>query len=390
MGAIAVERLDLGDARLREFERLPWRLYRGDPNWTPQLKMDLLGSRLLKVNGLLTADHPYQEQADVTHFIVRRDGQVVGRVSAAVNHRFNEYHDCKIGSFGFFETENDFEVASALLDAARDWVADRGMEILRGPGEYSNATYERQALLVDGFDTSPVVELTHNPPYYQDLIERYGFGKVMDYHAYRLDIDATESLRVRRVAAAVRARREIETRAASVKDFAEDVRLVARIYNEAWAENWGFLPLTMGEADVLADTLKPILDPELVRFAYVGGEPAAVLGAFPDPNWALRPRWKWYGDSDAVRIARLLAVRRHIPRVRLMFFGIRPRFRRLGIDAVLFEEVLDHALSKGYKECDISMLLEHNDLILRASEFMGARRYKTWRIYDLPLTGSSP
>jgi GNAT superfamily N-acetyltransferase len=190
---------------------------------------------------------------------------------------------------------------------------------------------------------------------------------------------------VLRVAADVISRREIETRAASVKDFAEDVRLVVRIYNEAWAENWGFLPLTMGEADVLADTLKSILDPELVRFAYVGGEPAAVLGAFPDPNWALRPRWKWYGDSDAVRIARLLAVRRHIPRVRLMFFGIRPRFRRLGIDAVLFEEVLDHALSKGYQECDISMLLEHNDLILRASEFMGARRYKTWRIYDLPL-----
>ena len=383
---VTVERLELEDPRLAEFERLPWSLYEGDPNWTPPFKMDLLGNRMLKVPGLLTPDHPYHLHADVTHFLARRNGTPVGRVSAAVNHRFNDYHRSRVGFFGFFEVENDFETASALLDHAKQWVAERGMDVLRGPGEYSNATHERQGLLIDGFDEPPVVELTHNPPYYQALIERYGFRKTMDYHAYRLIVDAPENPRLRRAAALVRKRRNITTRTADLKSFQEDVRLVIRIYNEAWAENWGFLPLTEEEADVLADTLKPILDPGLVRFAYLDGEPAAVIGAFPDPNWALRPRWRWYGDSDAVRITRLLAIRRHIPRLRLMFFGIRPEFRRLGIDAVLFEELLDYARSRGYEECDISMLLEDNDLVLRASEFMGAFCYKTWRVYDLPLS----
>ena len=111
----------------------------------------------------------------------------------------------------------------------------------------------------------------------------------------------------------------------------------------------------------------------------------SVLGAFPDPYYALRPRWKWYGDSDPVRVARLMRVRRHIPRIRLIFFGIKPKYRRLGVDAVLYDEVKQYAMKQGYQTCDISMLLEDNYLILRASSFMDAERYKTWRIYDLPL-----
>jgi GNAT superfamily N-acetyltransferase len=384
--AVRIQRIELGDERLEEFERLPWRLYKGDPHWTPPLRMDLLGNRLLKVDGLLTPEHTYHKHADVTHFLAYRGDRIVGRVSAAINHRFNEFYDTKVGNFGFFECEDDQEAANALFDAARDWVAELGMDTLRGPGEYSNVTHERQGLLIDGFDTDPMVELTHNPPYYQRLVETYGFEKAMDYHAHMLDVAAPENPRLRKAAALVRKRRDIHTRCVDMKRFVEDVRQVITIYNEAWARNWGFLPITQDEADVLAETLKPIIDPGLVRFAYVDGDVAAVLGAFPDPNYALKPRWGLTGDSDAVRLARLLRVRRHIPRVRLMFFGIRPGFRRMGIDAVLFEEVLDHARSTGVTECDISMLLETNDLVIRAAEFMGAERYKTWRIYDLPLS----
>ncbi|GAB4277532.1 MAG: hypothetical protein Kow0056_09070 [Coriobacteriia bacterium] len=382
---VTVEEVPLGDPRIKEFERLPWRLYKGDPHWTPPLRMDLLGNKLLKVDGLLTPDHPYHRYADVTHFLARRGRRVVGRISVAVNHRYNEYYDSRIANFGFFECEDDEQAAHALFDAAADWAREHGMDTLRGPGEYSNATHERQGLLIDGFDTDPTVELTHNPPYYQRLVESYGFTKAMDYHAYLLDVNAPENPRLRRAARLIRERRDIKTRTVDMKRFVEDVRQVITIYNEAWARNWGFLPITQEEADILAETLKPIIDPGLVRFAYVDGEAAAVLGAFPDPNWALKPRWGLAGDSDAVRIARLLRMRKRIPRVRLMFFGIRPGYRRLGIDAVLFEEVLDYARSRGVEECDISMLLDNNDLIIRASEFMGAKRYKTWRIYDLPL-----
>ena len=128
-----------------------------------------------------------------------------------------------------------------------------------------------------------------------------------------------------------------------------------------------------------------IVDPGIIRFAFVKGEPAAVLGAFPDPYYALRPRWRWYGDSDLVRTVRLLLMRWRIPRTRLMFFGVRPGFRQLGIDALLFYEAKEYGIKRGYLKCETSMLLEDNNLILRASKFMGAHHYKTWRIYDLPL-----
>lgn len=384
-GTLELEEIPLGDPRIKAFAGFPWRLYRGDPCWTPPLRGDLLGNRLLGLVGLLTPEHPYHRHAEVTHFLARREGQAVGRVSAAINHRFNEYHGVRIGFFGFFEVIRDYEVAQALLDRAQEWVRERKMAVLRGPGEYSNSTHERQGILLDGFRYPPTVESTHNPPYYGEFLERYGFRKAKDYHAHLLDVQAPVPERLERVAANVRQRREIETRPLVLKELVSEVRLIVGIYNEAWAENWGFLPITDEEADALAASLRLIVDPGLIRFAFVGGEPAAVLGAFPDPYYALRPRWRWYGDSDLVRVARLLWTRRRIPRGRLMFFGIRPRFRRMGIDALLFEEVKEYGMRRGYRECEASLLLEDNGLVLSASELMGAHRYKTWRIYDLEL-----
>ena len=276
-------------------------------------------------------------------------------------------------------------MAETLLDHAREWVEKRGMMILRGPGEYSNATHERQGILIDGFQYPPTVELTHNPPYYSEFLERYGFRKAKDYHAYTFDIRTPIPPRLKRYTEQWRLRKGVETRPLIFKKLLDEVHLIVKIYNEVWSQNWGFLPITDEEAGALADSLRLIVDPGLVRFAFVRGEPAAVLGAFPDPYYALRPRWRWYGDSDIVRMARLLWMRRHIPRIRVMFFGIRPDFRRRGIDAVLFNEVKEYAIKRGYRTGEGSLMLEDNKLILRASEFMGARRYKTWSIYDLPL-----
>lgn len=384
-GPLTLEQFGLGDARIREFARLPWRLYRGDPCWTPPLMMDLLGNRLLGAKGLLTAAHPYHRHAGVTHFLANREGHVVGRVAASVNRRFNEHHASRIGFFGFFECEDDPEAARSLLDAAAAWLRERGMTTMHGPGEYSNATHERQGVLVEGFEFPPTVELSHNLPYYAGLIEGCGLAKVKDYVAYMIEFRDVPEQRIRRLAAAVRTRANIETRPADMARFHEEVELIVRLYNEAWAANWGFLPLTDDDADAIAETLKPIVDPGLVRFAYIDGEPVAVFGAIPDPNWALRPRWKWYGDSDAVRLARLVRMRRHIPRVRLMFFGIRPQWRRLGIDAVLFQELYEYAALHGYTRGEPSMLLEDNEMVIRPSTAMGGREYKRWRIYEREL-----
>jgi GNAT superfamily N-acetyltransferase len=383
--AVTVTEIPLGDARIKEFVAFHWKHYAGNPHWVPQLNADLLGNKLLGLKGLLTPEHPYHRTATVTHFMAHRDGEPVGRVSVAINDRFNDYYDMKVAFFGFFEVVEDYAAAEALLAAARDWAKAHGATVLRGPGEYGNATHERQACLIDGFDADVYVEHTYNPPYYREFIERFGFAKAMDYHAYMIDLTKPITDRLARVATAVRERNNLTTRPVDMSRFDEDVRLVVDIYNQAWAKNWGFLPITDWEVDALVETLKPIIDPGLIRFAYYQGEPIAVLGAFPDPNKLLQPQWKWYGDSDYVRLARMFAGRRKIDRIRLIFFGIVPGYRRLGADALLFEEVHAHTNAKGYHDCDVSLLLEVNDLVIRASEFMGGERYKTWRIWDLPL-----
>ncbi len=388
MPALTVEEIPLGSRRMRLFAQVPWELHRADPLWTPPLRGDLLGSRVLGLTGLLTPAHPYHRHAQVTHFVAWRDGEPVGRISAAVNRRYNEYHGTRIGFFGFFDAMEDPQVVTALLDRAGQWARARGMSVLRGPGEYSTAIHERQGVLIDGFEWPPAVELTHNPPYYGPLLEACGCRKATDFYAYRLVVRPVPPPFLAGLAERAARRHGISTRPIEMKRLEEEIRLVIQIYNEAWAQNWGFLPLTDEEAASLADTLRPIADPGLVRFAFVDGEPAAVLGAFPDPYYALRPRHRWYGDSDLVRAGRLMLTRRHIPRTRLMFFGVRPGFRRLGVDALLFKEVFAYGAGRGYTECDMSLLLEDNHLVLRAAEHMGAARYKTWRVYDLDLDGS--
>ena len=385
MPSVYTEEISLGASRIRTFAKFPWYLYKNHPLWTPPLRGDLLGNRFLGLTGLLTPEHPYHRYAEVTHFLAWKYGKPVGRISASINKRFNDHYSTHIGFFGFFEVIHDYEVAKALLDRARAWVGDRGMTMLRGPGEYSNATHERQGILIEGFQYPPTIELTHNPPYYSEFLERYGFRKAKDYYAYTLNVQTSTPPRLARLAEQVRQRRDIETRPLILKNLRSDVHLIVKIYNESWAQNWGFLPITNEEAIALANSLRLVADPGLIRFAFVQGEPAAVLGALPDPNYVLRPHWHWYGDSDIVRVTRLLWKRRHIPFIRLMFFGIRPHFRKLGIDAILFSEVKKYALSRDYQECEASLLLEDNHLILRPSEFMGAQRYKTWRIYDLSL-----
>jgi GNAT superfamily N-acetyltransferase len=385
MAEFFIEEIPLGDGRLHDFVEVPWRLYRGDPCWTPPLRADYLGSKLLRLVGLLTPQHPYHQHAEVAHFLARRGSDLLGRVSAAINHRFNDYHHTQIGFFGFFETVEDFDVAGALLDAARNWVRERGMKVLRGPGEYSNATHERQGVLISGFEYPPTVELTHNPPYYSEFLERYGFHKAKDYVAYMgKHLRPQDASRLTRISEYARTRYGITTRVANLKSLHQEIRLLVQIYNESWAQNWGFLPLTDEEAHVLAESLRHVLVPELLRFAFVKGEPVAVVGALPDLYIPLRPRWRWPLDTDLIRLARVLLPRR-IPRVRGMFFGIRPGFRRMGIDALLFHELVTAGLRLGYTEIESSMMLEDNDQVIRLIEAFGLRRYKTWRIYDYDM-----
>ncbi len=382
---ITIEQYALGERRLKDFVRVPWVLLWGDPCWTPPLSGELLGSRTLGLTGLLSAHHPYHRHTEVTHFLARDGRRLLGRIAAAVNHRFNEHTAQKTGFFGFFDVCSSYAVAEMLLSRAEEWLRDRGMKVLRGPGGYSNATHEPyQAVLVDGFDHPPTVELTHNPPYYSVFLERFGLSKAKDYYAYRIPL-TPPSPRMNQLADAVQRRRAIETRIIDPSHLRAEVDRIVRIYNEAWSANWGFLPLCEDEAEAMAKSLRLVLDPGLMRFATVEGELAAVLGALPDPYVPLRPRWNRVRDSDMVRAMRVLRTKHRIPVMRLMFFGVRPRFRNVGVDAILYQQVQSYAFAQGYRICEPSMLLEDNDRILRAAAHMGGERYKTWRVYEMPL-----
>ena len=163
---VTIEQIPLGDRRLAAFVRVPWVLFDRDPYWTPPLNGELLGSRLLGLTGLLTPQHPYHANAVVTHFVARDGRRLLGRVSGAVNHRFNRHTGLNVGFFGFFDVCESYDVARKLLDGVRDWLQTHGVSAMRGPGGYSNATHEAyQGVLIDGFDEPPTVELTHNPPY---------------------------------------------------------------------------------------------------------------------------------------------------------------------------------------------------------------------------------
>jgi hypothetical protein len=382
---LIVKEIPLGDPELRDFVKFHWQLHKGEPCWTPPLNGDLLGSQLLGLKGLLTPKHPYHRHADVTHFMVWRGKTSLGRISAAVNRQYNDFHKTSFGFFGFFEVVPEYEVAKLLLDCARTWISGRGMTVMRGPGEYSNATHERQGILIDGFQYPPTVEMTHSPPYYSQFMEQYGFKKAKDYVAYLVHRDSYQISPLKRLAQRVNRTANIETRPLIMRKLKEEIRLIVQIYNEAWSQNWGFLPISAEEGDALADSLRLIIDPQLVQFAFINNEPAAVMGIIPDPNYALLPRWRWYGDSDLVRILRLLRVRRHIPRLRGMFFGIRPRYRNLGIPALMADKIASRILPRHYQECEASLMLDDNEPIIKLVRRFGGRYYKRWRIYDMAL-----
>ena len=367
----------------RAFARFAWQIYRDDPNWVPPIYMD----RLALLN---PEKHPFHEHADMQLFLARRGQEIVGTISAHVNHRHNEVHKDKVGFFGFFEVIDDDAVAEALFQAASDWLRGQGMEAIRGPESFSQN--EEVGLLIDGLDQPPVVMMTYNPAYYQGLIERAGFEKAQDLYAWltRTNIFDHEVQRLPRkfvhVADEARKREDLVVRKIDLKHFDEEVDKAKVVYNKAWEQNWGFVPMTDHEIVHLGKELKTILDPDLVLFAELDGQPAGVSIGVPDVNQALikaRPQPNMW--SLPLTLLKFLWYRRKIDTFRLLIMGVIPECRTLGIDALFYVETARAALRKGYEFCEMSWILESNDMMNRIIERLGGKIYKTYRIYEKPL-----
>ncbi|HID95329.1 MAG TPA: N-acetyltransferase [Candidatus Latescibacteria bacterium] len=362
-----------GKKDLHDFIMLPWKVYHGDRFWVPPLvreQKDLFNPQ----------KNPFYQHARVELFLARENGDTVGRIAAIVNENHNRFHNEKTGFFGFFEALPDYSIAERLLTVARKWLKQRGMEVMRGPMNFS--TNEECGLLIEGFDSSPLIMMTYNPRYYKGFMERYGLHKARDLFAFWIDSSLRPSEKVRRIFKKMSERQGVRVRHLNMKDFDQEVERIKAIYNSAWSGNWGFVPMTDEEFDHLAKLLKRIVVPELVLIAEVDGEPVAFSMALPDYNQVLK---RLNGRLGPVGVIKLLWFSRKIKQARLLTLGIKEGYRKRGIDSLLYMRTLLTAREKGYVGGEVSWTLEDNLLINRAIEMMGGKLYKKYRIYEIEI-----
>ncbi len=361
----------------REFLDFPYRLYRADPHWVPPL-------RLAQKDILDTRKHPFYLTADVEMFLAYRGTRAAGRIMAIINHAHNSFHNEHGGFFGYFESEDDREVASALIEAASNWVKERGAVFMRGPFNPS-PNYEC-GLLVEGFDSSPFVMMTYNPGYYIDLLEQSGLQKAVDMYAYQISPKSfilSDKLR----GVADRLRESINVRTVDMKNIRREADIIRRVYNDAWSNNWGFVPMIEEEFAHLTRDLKQIVDPRIVYIAEKKTddgktEPIGFFLAVPDINRALK---KIDGRLFPLGLVKLLWHSRRLSFFRIIIMGIVKEHQSLGVASLFYERIYRDVVKFGYEDSEMSWVLENNVTMNRAARLIGGRRYKTYRIYEMNL-----
>ncbi len=372
-GGVRVVPAEGADAR-EAFVRLPWRIYRDDPVWVPPLLSDVR-------TRMDPDEHPFHLHSDVRFLLALRDGRPVGRIAAIHNTRHVEHHDEPVGFFGFFEAERDAAVARALLDAAGDWLRGRGLEAMRGPASFS--TNEEAGLLVEGFHRPPAVMMPYNPPWYRDLLEDAGFEKAQDLVAYWLDHNEPPEFLLRAEKLVRRRYPDLEIRALRMDEWDREVERIHRLYNEAWQENWGFVPMTDAEFHHMAAELKPVVDPELALIAEDGdGEPVGFALSLPDLNQAIRHA---EGRLFPFGLLKILWHARSIDVCRVITLGLVEAYRGKGIDALLYLETFRRGAERGIAAGEFGWVLEDNEAMRRPLERLGAEVHKRYRLYDRAL-----
>ena len=356
---------------MRKFIQLPWRLYKGDPNWVPPLISELKKT-------FNKEKFPFFEHSEADFFLARCNGETVGRIAAIKNNNHLKIYNDGVGFFGFFESIDDQKVADALFDKAIQWVKDRGLKKIRGPENYSQN--EECGLLIDGFNLPPVVMMSYNPKYYQTLIETAGFEKAMDLYAYEIHEASIIPDRLARASEGLKKSGGFTIRQINMKKLDEEVEKIEAVYNQAWSENWGAVPLTEKEIEHLKKNLKQIVIPELVFIVEINGEPVGLSITIPDINEALI---KINGRLFPVGIIKLLWYSRKIKRARVLIMGVLKEHRKKGIDIVMYYETFRNGLARGINTGEMSWILENNYPMRRALERLGvANIYKTYCLYE--------
>ena len=363
---------------LDAFIKLPFRLYEDDPNWVPPLLY-------LERQRFQPKTNPFLQHADHQLFLARRDGKVVGRISAQVDHEHNRFHQDRTGFFGFFESEDEPETARALLDAAEDWLRARDMDAVRGPLSFS--INQEVGLLIDGFGMPPMIMTPHARPYYGPLIEKAGFHKVKDLYAWRYDTE-TVPPKARRAVDELRQRPDITVRTGDIRRFDEEIATILEVFNSTWSDNWGFVPVTPAEASHLGQEIRQIADTNLVVIVEVQGETAGVVLALPNINEAIHDLNGHLFPLGWAKLLWRLKVS-HLKTGRLMILGVKKEFRTrryLALAYLLCDEVYRRARDGGYRWAEFSWTLEDNNAVNTIIRNVGCHIYKTYRLYEKPLS----
>jgi len=368
---------------LKKFTGFHWQHYRGDPQYIPLLDYEYLGFRLLGIRGFFEANNSFFQHAEMRFFLAMRGEEIVGRCNAFVNRNHNEYWQERLGFLGQFEVIDDPAVAGSLLEAAGQWLKSKGMEAVRGPQNMpiNEAT---PGVMTDGFNSRPVVYYNYNKPYYARLLTDAGFTPIKRVFSWEIPVHGVVSEKLPRVAQKVIERFAITLEPWGKRPLEERKQEMLEIYNDAWGENFGFIPFTKEEFYTIIDDMMMIMDKKMFCFLYIKGEPAAFIGAVPNiaermAPTALSPRWELY------RAARMFLSMNRIKGLRLGYLGVKKKFRSLGLDGVMVWTMKMEAQKLRYEYCDIGWVLEDNFKTNRIVELMGGKPSKTYTIFQKPL-----
>jgi GNAT superfamily N-acetyltransferase len=367
---------------LKRFVKVPFGLHRRQPMWVAPLIFE-------RMQFLDRSKNPYFEHAEAEFFIAERDGEPVGRITAQVDQRWDEYQGGNDGIFGFFETADDPAVAAALLDTAAEWVSNRGRERILGPMDFT--TNDEVGILVEGYDLRPMILQPWHPPYYRELIEGRGFTKTMDLWMWWLALGELKQGNefhpmIHAAAEKVESEHGITIRNMRKRDLPNEERRFMEVYNEAWGDNWGFVPPTEAEMDFVAKNLKPILEE---RWTFIAERDGEVLGAaitLPDINQVLA---KLNGRLLPFGWLRFLLGKRKIDHVRVFALGVKPEYQHTGIAAAFYIRHLDEADPNRVYGGETGWILETNEPMNRAMEGMGGKVIKKYRLYEKALQPST-
>lgn len=361
------------EKQLWDFIKLPWAIYKDDGNWVPPLFGE--EKKLLDKN-----IHPFHKHAEVEYFLARKGGMLCGRIAAIINHRHNEFHNEKVGFFGFFECINDLDASNILFKSADEWIKTKGVSAVRGPCNFS--TNETCGLLVDGFNMPPAFMMTYNKPYYISLAEANGYKKAADLLAYFLPAKEAIKYRFEKAAGLINQRNQIKIRYLDMRNFKSELAVIKEIYNKSWSKNWGFVPMTDEEFNFSANDFKAILMPEFACMAELEQKPVGFAFAVPDINIILH---RLNGRLLPFGWLKILLGKNKLPVVRVVALGVLPEHQNKGIGTLFYLKFIEEAIKKGLLGGELSWVLETNELMNKPIRQMGAKPYKTYRIYEKVL-----